>query len=47
MTKELTLAEHAESWWMEQGKDVPERGTEEWNIMYEKWIEFAFAEFGK
>ena len=42
MTKELTLAEHAEAWWREQGNTVPERNTNEWREMYEKWVDYAF-----
>jgi len=42
---ELTLSEHAEAWWIEQGKDVPERGTEGWNEMYVAWVYFAFGDF--
>jgi hypothetical protein len=38
-----TLAEHAEEWWFEQGKIVPEEGTPEWTAMYEKWHKFAFS----
>ena len=45
MVKELTFAEHAESWWQEQGNDVPERGTDAWNEMYLAWYQFAFSEF--
>ena len=45
--KELTLADHAELWWGEQGKVVPEKNTEEWEIMYEKWINWAFEGFRK
>ena len=40
----MTLAEHAESWWREQGNEVPPRGTEEWRIMYETWVEWAFSD---
>jgi len=40
----MTLAEHAEAWWKEQGKEVPPRGTEEWQEMYETWVEWAFAD---
>ena len=44
---QMTLAEHAEAWWREQGKEVPDRETSAWQEMYEQWIEYAFAEFGK
>lgn len=42
--KELTFADHAEAWTSEQGLEVPERGTPEWEEMYEKWHEFAFSD---
>lgn len=42
--KELTLAQHAEAWWNEQGKTVPPSNTPEWEAMYEKWIEYAFQQ---
>jgi hypothetical protein len=41
---EMTLAEHAEAWWTEQNKQVPDRQTEAWKEMYRQWIEFAFSE---
>ena len=41
---EMTLAEHAEAWWREQGKDVPPRGTAQWRTMYETWVEWAFSD---
>lgn len=44
---EMTLGEHAEAWWREQGNEVPERDTTEWSIMYEKWIEYAFEGFAE
>ena len=44
MGKELTLAEHAEAWWREQGKRVPRRGTASWQKMYETWAKWAFAD---
>jgi len=43
----MTLAEHAEAWWREQGKKVPRRNTKKWKKMYEKWVAFAFKDFGK
>ena len=43
MGKELTLAEHAEAWWREQGKQVARRGTARWRKMYETWAKWAFA----
>ena len=30
----MTLAEHAECWWREQGKEVPPSNTDEWREMY-------------
>lgn len=39
----MTLAEHAEAWWGEQGQMIPPRKSAEWNAMYTRWIEFAFA----
>lgn len=45
MSNKMTFADHAEAWWREQGKRVPRRKTKAWQAMYEKWIEFAFADF--
>lgn len=45
MTTNKTLADYAEDWVKEKGEEVPERGTDEWSKMYERWIEFAFASF--
>jgi hypothetical protein len=42
--KELTMADHAEAWWREQGKRVPRRDTARWQEMYETWAEWAFAD---
>jgi hypothetical protein len=39
---QMTLAEHAEAWWLEQGMIVPDRNSQGWHDMYEKWISFAF-----
>jgi len=44
MATEMTLGEHAESWWKEQGKEVPLRGSKEWQKMYEAWVEWAFSD---
>jgi hypothetical protein len=44
MAKEMMLADHAEAWWREQGKEVPSRGTEEYQQMYEAWATWAFAD---
>ncbi len=41
---EMTLADHAEAWWRESNNIVPNRGTPEWDNMYEQWIDFAFAD---
>ncbi len=41
---ELTLGDHAEAWWREQGKVVSQRETPEWKEMYEKWVNFAFSD---
>lgn len=43
----LTLADHAELWWREQGKDVPKEGTNEYTKMYEEWAKYAFKDWGK
>lgn len=43
MASEMTLQEHAEAWWREQGKSVPERGTPEHGGMYRKWCDYAFS----
>lgn len=43
--KEMTLADHAETWWREKGNTVPARNTKEYNSMYEEWIKFAFQGF--
>ena len=47
MKKQMTLADHAEAWTREQGRDVPPRNTPEWQIMYNAWIDYAFADFGE
>ncbi len=43
-SQDTTMAEHAEAWWSEQGKEIPPTNTPEWKSMYEEWIEFAFSE---
>ena len=43
MSEELTLSQHAELWYAEQGNIVPQKGTSEWDDMYAKWVKFAFA----
>ena len=44
MAKELTLGDHAELWWQEQGNEVPARNTDAWREMYERWATWAFAD---
>lgn len=44
MGKEMTLADHAEHWCREQGKDVPPRDSDEWQAMYETWAVWAFSD---
>lgn len=42
--EEMTLAEHAEAWGREQGKEVPSnRQSPEWETMYFAWWKFAFS----
>ncbi len=41
---DTTLAEHAEAWWREQGKEVSRRNTKEWQRMYETWVAWAFSD---
>jgi len=41
----LTLADHAELWCQEQGRNLPPRYTPEWTAMYEAWHAFAFRDF--
>jgi hypothetical protein len=42
----MTFSEHAEAWWIKQGKLVPPEETYEWDKMYEEWINFAFEGIG-
>lgn len=43
--EQMTLAEHAEAWWTEQAKQVPnDRQSEAWQEMYRQWVEFAFSD---
>ena len=44
MAREMTLADHAECWCREQGKEVPPRDTDQWQAMYEAWATWAFAD---
>ena len=41
----LTLADHVELWWQEQGRKLPPRSTPEWSAIYEEWYTFAFKHF--
>lgn len=41
----ITLADHAEAWQRERGRECPPRNTPAWTAMYEEWIGFAFADF--
>lgn len=43
--EEITLAEHAEEWWKEKGNTVPDKDSQEYSDMYEKWCNFAFSDF--
>ena len=40
----MTLGEHAEAWWLEQGNPLPPRGSAAWQAMYALWIDYAFAD---
>jgi hypothetical protein len=44
MAKEMTLADHAEAWWREQGNRVSRRDTKAWQRMYERWVAWAFSD---
>ena len=44
MARKMTLADHAECWCREQGKEVPPRDTDQWQAMYEAWVEWAFSD---
>jgi hypothetical protein len=37
-----TTHEWAERVWRENGEEVPERGSEEWQVKYEAFINYAF-----
>jgi hypothetical protein len=41
----LTLADHAELWCQEEGRNLPPPNTPEWTAMYETWHAFAFRDF--
>jgi hypothetical protein len=40
---EMSLADHAESWWRESGHTVPDRNSDTWSVMYEQWVRYAFG----
>lgn len=40
----MTLAEHAEAWQRENGREVPPKDTPEYTAMYEEWVEYAFSD---
>jgi len=42
---DMTLEQHAEAWWTQQGRAVPARKSKAWDVMYAQWIEFAFRDF--
>ena len=44
---ELTLADYAEAWHRDRGIAVPKRETAEWLEMYERWVDYAFENFGE
>lgn len=39
----LQYGDQAESWCRRQGDQVPERGTQEWTVMFERWEAFVFG----
>jgi len=40
----MTLAQHAEAWYREQGVDMPSDPVAR-QSMYEAWVEWAFQDF--
>lgn len=40
----VTLADHAEQWWEEQGNQVADRDSTEWMKMYYRWFNFAWKD---
>jgi len=44
LKENATLADHAEAWAVETGQLIPERGSKEWDELYERWIVYAFDE---
>ena len=45
--EDMKLWEHAEAWWSEQGKTIPQKNSPAWEAMYQEWVEFAFQDFAK
>lgn len=46
LTTELTLADHAEIWAHKNNVPIPnDRGSVEWQEMYEQWHSYAFKDF--
>lgn len=41
---DLCMADHADMWSISNGEPVRERNTPEWGEMYERWVDFAFAD---
>lgn len=41
---DMRMSDHAELWAVENGRDIPDRNTDEWQAMYEEWCAFAFGE---
>lgn len=44
--RDMTLADHAEEWARKNGETIPPRDSEEWKAMYQRWCDYAFANFG-
>ena len=42
-----SLPDIAEDWAKSEGREVPPRGTPEWQAMYEAWVNYAFAGFAE
>lgn len=43
----MSLGERAELWCKDHGWDIPVKGTNQWQEMYELFIEWAFAKLIK
>ena len=39
----MTLAQHAEQWYLEKGIDMPS-APDVYQAMYEQWVEWAFSD---